>query len=188
MRKIFIDCGCNQGQSIKLFRRSRLYSPEFIIYGFEANPACFRYLEKFKGDFVQLANQAVWIKDETRDFYLSSFINAVGSSLKTEKKSGRMNKAHPITVQCFDFSKWILNNFTGNDYIILKMDIEGAEYDVLNKMINDRSINLIKKAFVEFHVDKMNIDIKIHEDLIQTLRCINGFELLPEMYKYLLEK
>ena len=48
-------------------------------------------------------------------------------------------------------SKWITDNFTKDDYIILKMDIEGAEYEVLNKMIDDNSIKYINKLYVDFH-------------------------------------
>jgi len=33
----------------------------------------------------------------------------------------------------------LLNNFTKDDHIILKMDIEGAEYEILNKMIIDNT-------------------------------------------------
>ena len=33
----------------------------------------------------------------------------------------------------------------------MKLDIEGSEYNVLEKMISDGSINYINKLFVEWH-------------------------------------
>ena len=48
-------------------------------------------------------------------------------------------------------SKWITENFDKDDYIILKMDVEGAEYKVLEKMINENTINYVNKLYVEFH-------------------------------------
>lgn len=47
-----------------------------------------------------------------------------------------------------------LNNFNKQDFIVVKMDIEGAEYAVLRKMINDRSLEYINDLYVEFHSHK----------------------------------
>ena len=41
------------------------------------------------------------------------------------------SKANKIKVPCIDFSKWVLENFSQEDKVILKLDIEGAEYDFL---------------------------------------------------------
>jgi FkbM family methyltransferase len=54
-------------------------------------------------------------------------------------------------VDSIDLSKWILDNFSDGDLIVLKMDIEGSEYKVLPKMINDNSINLISTLIIEWH-------------------------------------
>jgi FkbM family methyltransferase len=54
-------------------------------------------------------------------------------------------------VEAINFSKWILKNFTEDDLIILKMDIEGSEYKVLPKMIEDGSIKYINTLIIEWH-------------------------------------
>jgi uncharacterized protein YfeS len=54
-------------------------------------------------------------------------------------------------IDCFDFSKYVKDNFKVDDYIVCKLDIEGAEYPVLEKMIKDETIPYIKKLYVEFH-------------------------------------
>ncbi len=54
-------------------------------------------------------------------------------------------------VEAIDFSKWVLSNFEKEDYIILKMDIEGSEYKVLPKMIDDGSIEYINTLIIEWH-------------------------------------
>ena len=54
-----------------------------------------------------------------------------------------------------DFSQWIINNFNKNDYIICKMNIEGAEYDILEKMIEDGSIQYVNKCYIAFHHKKV---------------------------------
>ena len=54
-------------------------------------------------------------------------------------------------IEAFDFSKWTLDNFDRSDYIVLKMDIEGSEYRVLQKMIEDASIDYIDHLYIEWH-------------------------------------
>jgi FkbM family methyltransferase len=57
----------------------------------------------------------------------------------------------PVLVECIDFSQWIKNNFSKEDYIFVKMDIEGSEYKILPKMIDDGSINYINDLAIEWH-------------------------------------
>jgi len=54
-------------------------------------------------------------------------------------------------VEAIDFSKWVMENFDKNDQIVLKMDIEGSEYKVLPKMIEDGSISYINNLIIEWH-------------------------------------
>jgi len=56
-----------------------------------------------------------------------------------------------VEVESIDLSKWITENFSKNDIIVLKMDIEGAEYAVLPKLIEDGTASYINRAFIEWH-------------------------------------
>ena len=42
-------------------------------------------------------------------------------------------------------NKWIIENFNKEDFIHVKMDIEGGEYDVLPSMIEGGSIEYISE-------------------------------------------
>jgi hypothetical protein len=44
-----------------------------------------------------------------------------------------------------------VKNLSENDYVILKMDIEGAEYDTLEKIITDGRLKFINKLYIEWH-------------------------------------
>lgn len=68
-------------------------------------------------------------------------------------------------VEAIDFSKWVLENFTEEDFIILKMDIEGSEYKVLPKMIEDGSIKFINNLIIEWH----NWQFPQYNDLTRSL-------------------
>ena len=54
------------------------------------------------------------------------------------------------------------------------MNIEGAEYPVLNKMVEDGSINYIDKLIVAFHSHKItSITKEEHDELNEKLKGIN---------------
>jgi len=67
-------------------------------------------------------------------------------------------------VKCFDFSAFIRDNFTKEDYIIVKLDIEGSEYEVMDKLIIDGTIDYINHFYIEWHnVDNRNPAIYINK-------------------------
>ena len=147
MRKVFIDCGGHVGESIQLFKRSKRYDSSYEIYSFEPVE---QLAKKYKHlDGIVYSDKAVWIYDGEIDFYLAAISD--GNSLFKDKKTGGIDREHPIKVACIDFSKWVQSTFNKDDYIILKIDIEGAEFKVLDKMIRDGSIEYINSAYVEWH-------------------------------------
>ena len=55
----------------------------------------------------------------------------------------------------------------------LSLDIEGAEYKVLDKMFKDGSINYIDKLYIEWHWDKIGITEEKHNDSVKQLEDLN---------------
>ena len=146
MRKVFLDCGAHAGTSVKKFREEYPNSNEYEIISFECNP---RFTETLNNtDGITFHNKEDWIEDGTQDFYIG---HAASSSLIYGKTRGNLDFDNPVTVESVDLSKWLTENFNKDDHIILKMDIEGAEYQVLPKMISDGSIDYVDVVYVEFH-------------------------------------
>lgn len=54
-----------------------------------------------------------------------------------------------MLVQKVDFDKWIERNFSFEDYIIVKMAIEGAEHEVIKNMKTE-IIMMIDEFLIEF--------------------------------------
>ena len=171
MRKVYINCGLHNGESLRKFLMSKNYDMDFDVYCFEANPIVYKeykYSEKCRvvykrrkrvlyDKICRIYNKAVWSKDGAIDFYVGKKDNTSrGCSLIKEKISGGLDLNNPISVPSFDFSRWILDNFNKDDYIIMKMDIEGAEYDILPHMFkhwNHCHGGNISSLSVEFHRD-----------------------------------
>lgn len=170
-RKYIIDCGGWQGDSVNKLRKK--YDPKgnHICHTFEPNDYFIPYYSKFKNHVLH--TKAVWIYDGEIDFHLQKEHAAkkhVGSSIFGRDIKPNVRE-ESIKVQCIDFSKWILDTFNINDYIILKLDIEGAEYKVLEKMLDDGSMNYINELYVELHRKKCN-DLITKEDAIKLAQRI----------------
>jgi len=161
-RVVYIDCGANVGAVLE--EEVRKY-PVREYFAFEPNADLIGHLRAIKNRYprtsIEIFNKAVWIEESTVDFFLSrenshGELVTDGSTLLHGKApvhplSGRIDYDHPVQTQAVDFSQWILNTFRQQDHLCMKMDIEGAEYAVLAKMMADKSISCVKKAFVEFH-------------------------------------
>lgn len=164
MRKVFIDCGAYTGNSVKKFLSA---FEGFEIFSFEPNPFLHHHHQDLPNTLI---GKAVWVEDGFIDFYLDQG-DYDGSSV-FEHKLNIVDKKK-ISVPTIDFSQWLKNNFNRKDLIILKMDIEGAEYEVLNKMISDGTIEYIDELLVEFHWNKIGLEKQKHDDLIRRLKQQN---------------
>lgn len=166
MRKVFIDAGGYTGDTVKLFLEKYPDADQFEIFCFEPNP---NLKDHHLSDRYTFLSKAVWIANCNLEFFIAK--NPLGSSLmKSKGGRSKLDKKHPVKVEAIDFSKWIKDNFAKEDFIVLKMDIEGAEYQVIQKMIDDDVIFYIKELYVDWHARKLdNFDKTIHENMIDFL-------------------
>lgn len=144
---IYIIGGAHKGERIFDFKGKDIYTAHrWKIVAIEANPFLINLIPR-DADTIVL-NNAIWIKDGKIKFYFVPESDNLGSVYK-KNYSGRTPK--PIFVESMDFGQWLKKNFTLDDYIMVSLDIEGSEYDVLRKMVQDRTINYIDHLLVEFH-------------------------------------
>jgi FkbM family methyltransferase len=171
MRKIFLDCGGNNGCSVRMFRGLYDKEEEYEIYSFEPNPVFDAWYDDLNVDLIK---KAVWINDEELVFYqIENRQAGKESGASTLSKTKALNHknviVHELKVKGIDFSSWLFDNFKPEDEIILKMDIEGAEYEVLNRMCDDDTIKFINKLYVEFHWEKVGLKKEDHDNLLERL-------------------
>jgi FkbM family methyltransferase len=162
--KIFIDCGAHCGESI--LEAKRRFGNDTKIYSFEANTNLAKGLiEYFESDpNVTVENKAAWIEDSFIEFYLSTSWSD-GSSVYAEKGSGGVSDNLLIRVPSIDLDAFI-NSFDKDDYIILKLDVEGAEYEILNKLMETGTINRINELHGEFHENIDKPEVKALENKV----------------------
>jgi FkbM family methyltransferase len=155
---LIIDIGSNIGLSILYFKK--LY-PLSTIVGFEPDPEIFaillKNLKEFEAAKVNVYNSAAWKFDGELSFYSEGALS--GSLYKIENSKA-------IKVPALDINKFI----SERDIDFLKIDVEGAEYDILNHI--KKHLKKVKRIFVEYH-DKKNTSQELH--LILNILSEAGF-------------
>lgn len=163
-RQVYVDCGSNTCRV--LADRVRL-GLETEFFAFEPQPelrACVQDVQRRYPEVpIHFLPRAVWVEDGTRDFYLATEYgqNHKGGSTLLEghvRNAAKVDYANPVVVETVDLSGWIKRNFARRDHLVVKMDIEGAEYPVLEKMLAEGTIDYVDELFVEFHW-QMNVNI-----------------------------
>lgn len=183
-KKVFIDAGANMGQSIENFIKHWNDWRDFDIHSFEANPRLVTYFEKYKDvKNINFYNKAVWIYDGEVEFYLCNEGNHSSSIIGT-KISGRLDKI-PTIMPCVDIGNFITTNYKKDDYIILKLDIEGGEYELLEHLISTNAFEYVDKLYLEFHTGKVGKTVDDNIRLLEKMKSFTNMEVNHETYNAL---
>lgn len=146
MRKVFIDGGANKGQSTAKFLKEWPNSNEFEIFMFEPNSIP----PQIKGENTKLIRKALWIYDGEIEFY-EKRPSSEGNTLIEKKSKIDKNNFKKHIVQCLSLSNWINSNLTKDDYVVLKLDVEGAEYEIIKDLETNGCFDLVDVLFCEIH-------------------------------------
>lgn len=144
--KILIDCGASNGSAIE--ELDIKHGPFDRIYAIEPNPENAGHITSDKSKLIKL-EAAISTAYGNINLYLSEKYD--GSTLYPNKLSGRIDKDNFIEVKAIDFSDWLTINVSQDDHVVCKMDVEGAEFDVLEHLLKTRKMNLIDVLLVEWH-------------------------------------
>lgn len=142
---IFIDCGFHIGNMLKIYLENGLVDDSWDIYLFDPNPEV--RIEDIVKQFPVKAktyNKAVWTSKGKIDFAVSERHNASHVEGTTRHDNDQIT-----AVPAIDFSKFLAE--LPDEYTICSMDIEGSEYPVLEKLIEERTIDKIDLLDIEFH-------------------------------------
>lgn len=144
---VLIDVGCAEDAdlSVEMIKRYAL-----SCYGVDPTKKHFPALKELE---VSLNNHfkhlpyAIGANNTELTFYES--VDNQSGSLKNDHINVRNDHINQYQVQCVTIQKLIeMNNIHSVDYF--KLDIEGAEYDLIEKL-EQKDLANIKQLFIEFH-------------------------------------
>ena len=131
------------------------------IHLFEANPhfnsalveAKERYLKKGKKINIY-PSTVVGIKDGTQTLYLDT-VNTDndfwGSSTHADAPDALASQDKAVELTSVNLSRWLLMNTLPQDFVVIKMDIEGAEYEIIPHMAEMSAWTVVDFLLIEWH-------------------------------------
>ena len=160
-----VDCGANVGNVT-----ARMASKGATVYAFEPNPYAYQVLkERFLGvPNVHCLNKGVLDRDDTMQLYLHENAHedqvkwSTGSSLLEDK--GNIDPDSFVEIEVIDLARFIKE--LDREIEVLKMDVEGVECQIINKLIDSKVIDNIKFLIAETH-EKKNPSLKEETDKLR---------------------
>ncbi len=144
----FVDCGFNDGAVLKKFVEAL---PGFTFEGYEIQRELFEAVSASMPR-AKLYNAAVFTRNDKIQIFLSKRFSyhVRGGSTVIPDLLMPDNVEGSSIVDCIDFLQYLLYLRKRHNFIAIKMDIEGAEYDVLEHVLKcDQTI--IDLLIIEFH-------------------------------------
>ncbi|XP_071947611.1 uncharacterized protein [Antedon mediterranea] len=168
-RKILLDCGGNMASTVELFRETYPDGKQFIIHSFEIDERLAPYFSPYEKHYlhcpVGVASEygnmtafmeSAWSPDKDKNNgrdvqWGGGSLYVDKNELEDDKTGGPRHLSYRKQIPVVDLSKWIQENTRKEDYVILKLDVEGAEFLILEKMLNDGTFAWIDKYYGEYH-------------------------------------
>lgn len=139
------DIGANSG----LFSLLLVNKGCTNVYAFEPNQeSIFNLKEVTKGLDVKIVEKAVYTKDEDLTFYIDPTNTTIGS-LSENHLQIHAKEVNKITVPAISLKTFIAQNDI-KKISLIKMDIEGAEYDIIENL-EDEVFDIVDNFLIEYH-------------------------------------
>lgn len=162
---VFIDLGAADGNTFRAFKASKYGTLSTCPSGgkweatlVEANPHFDAKLKAeetaHSGQVHALNSHAAYMCEAQTSFYLDKVNhqnNYWGSSMSSKHVDVQASGKVKVTVPTVNVLRLIYETTIPSDYVILKMDIEGAEWDILPCLANAEYANKIDQLLVEIH-------------------------------------
>jgi FkbM family methyltransferase len=191
-RKVLFDLGTHHGEGLRHLRQELSLDGTWEIHAYEANPACHvcRWLQGVPLP-IQVHETAVWIRDGQVTFrqHNRRALSQGSSPDATSDVDGwasclaELGSSHPdlepaVEVPCEDFAR-LLEAYSAEDFVVVKMDVEGAEFAILRHLIKREVVQRIRRLYIEWHDHLVPTETGCtRRQLEQQLRCL-GLEVLP---------
>lgn len=154
MNYFYLDAGASNGDSVRRFLLGELLTEPkprlFQIVAFEPMPqdGWKELRNEFPHTPISLIEAAVWDREETRAL---ACVAENYESNTVMPECANFGKGAVRWVRCLRLAEWIATRTTDEDYVTLKLDVEGAEYAVLEDLLATGYAKRLRRVWVEFH-------------------------------------
>jgi len=162
-RCVFIDLGAADGNSFNTFISNgygevgKCPSVQWSAVLVEANPRFNKPLQAVGQTYGQvsvMSSTAAYMCEGSTSFFLDKVNtekNFWGSSMSSNHPDVKASGKQKVTVPTVNLNRILYENTIESDWVMVKMDIEGSEYDVLPCVSKSPSGSLIDRLYLEQH-------------------------------------
>lgn len=190
-RCLFIDLGAADGNSFMHFLQGGYgavkgcpSSGSYEALLVEANPFFDKPLRKLMGarpskkstGYVRtLLSTAAYMCEGTVNFYLDTVDtqnNFWGSSMSPNTRDVQRSGKKKVSVPTINVARLLIENALPEDYVIVKADIEGSEWDIVPCLARSPAAQLIDALYVEKHPREwslLGMDESTYQDAMSVL-------------------
>lgn len=160
-RYVYVDVGARSyGSSIGSWFKKQYpkQNKTFEVYAIEADKTFHKEYQRKKG--IRLLPYAAWVRNETLSFEINR-----DPGQKGEDKGRGMGRIQPVQssnslvsdvdkIRGFDFANWLKNTVSERDFVVMKMDVEGTEFDLIPRLFETGAFCLVDEIFLECHYNR----------------------------------
>ena len=148
--KIFLDVGAYTGEVAKAVLTSKYSFDE--IHCFEPQLKLCETISKIDSDKVNVHPFGLWEESCIKDLFRSGRKKTDGSSIYPDK----FGEAKTFSTKCkfVKASEWFSENVKIDDFVVLKINCEGAECDILDDLFKSGEYKKIDALMIDFDVRK----------------------------------
>lgn len=161
-RRIFLDVGAHIGETLEAVLDPTWHFD--AIYAFEPVRANLTHLERYADPRLTLVPAGWWTEDTELPIFDPG---AIGASIHAQKAKTSTS----VMCDFIDASGWLEQHIRPEDTVWLKLNCEGAECDILERLAAGGTLSRIDHILIHFDVEK----VPGHE-----ARATRGRELLAQ--------
>lgn len=141
-----MDIGAHTGETLRVVSDARWGFDRIIC--FEPAPDCWSTIRGLADDRVELYEFGLWKEDGT---ILLHNPGAVGASMSADKDSS----TQAVPCEFRDGARWFAENLSAEDQIFAKINVEGAEADIIGRLAATGQLSKIAHLLIHFDVRKV---------------------------------
>lgn len=163
-RCVFIDLGAADGNSFNFFMKNgygdvgKCPSVQWSSILVEANPRFNTQLAgvggKYPGQLTVMSSTAAYMCEAQTSFFLDTVNtekNFWGSSMSNSHPDVQRSGQEKVTVPTVNLNRILYEQTIAADWVMVKMDIEGSEWDVLPCLAKSPDASLVDVLYMETH-------------------------------------
>ena len=188
INKKFFDCGTHLFQGFKQVSKLHGIDRHWECYCFEANHKTYEASKPIRLELINkglnikhfnnavassngnaklnIAQSDIWDGAEIGT-YTSQSSNILLDPPKSCGDRVLNYEKRDLVVKTIDFSEFIRMFSAPEDFVVVKLDVEGSEFEILDKMIDDGTIGLVNEFYIEFHPNHFE-NSEVLEDKIKS--------------------